>query len=196
MRDTVQEDFEGKPWIPKDNLGMAALDVHKVASDKRLLPSIIAFANYLKDNQYASTGLFLLHISYADLRQFDHLYRTVEGYLEVSKEAKEQAYRSLITLVMLLELAEGQSDMTTDPKELELLIARMKVMFQIEAISRRSNQRITYTNYTLNKESVMHKPVLKEGIISSGRTFSQWRNLINSGGNSNGNNSTDSPNKS
>lgn len=185
MRDTIQEDFDDKPWIPKDDLGMNTLDVYKVASDNRLLPSILAFANYLKENQYASNGLFLSHISYEDLRQFDHLYRTVEGYLEVSKEDKEQAYRSLITLVMLLELAEGQTDMTTDPKELELLIANMKIMFQIEAISRRSNQRVTYTNYTLNKESSMHKPVIKEGVISSGRTFSQWRDLINSGGASN-----------
>jgi hypothetical protein len=172
MRDTAQEDFEDKPWIPKSNLGMTSIDLLKVVHQEAVHPSIRSFALYLTKNNYCNTGAFLSTLNFNDMLYYDQLYKVLEDS-SVKEEIKQSSLHALILLVSLLKLGEGSTEIETDSIEVDKSIKKLKLLFQIEAISRRSH---LWINYAVPSLSTDH---YNDWIISGGRTIKQWDDLIN-----------------
>jgi hypothetical protein len=172
MRDTAQEDFEDKPWLPKSNLGSTSIDLLKVVHQDKVHPSIRSFALYLTKHNYCNTGAFLSTLNFNDMLYYDQLYKVLDDE-KAQETSKHTSLYDLILLTSLLKLGEGSTEIETDMIEVDNAVKKLKLLFQIEAISRRSH---LWINYAVPSLSTDH---YNDWIISGGRTIKQWDDLIN-----------------
>jgi hypothetical protein len=172
MRDTAQEDFEDKPWLPKGESSITSIDLNKVRDNAALHPSIRSFALHLTKHNYCNTGAFLSTLNFNDMLYYDQLYKILEDS-SAKEEAKQSSLYALILLVSLLKLGEGSTELEKDMSEVNGSIKKLKLLFQIEAVSRRSH---LWINYAVPSLSTDH---CSDWIISGGRTIKQWDDLIN-----------------
>jgi hypothetical protein len=172
MRDTAQEDFEDKPWLPKGDSSMTSIDLNKVKENTALHPSIRSFALHLTKHNYCNTGAFLSTLNFNDMLYYDQLYKVLDDN-SAKEEAKQSSLYALILLVSLLKIGEGNTELETDMVEVDNSIKRLKLLFQIEAISRKSRLWINYAVPSLSTDRY------SDWIISGGRTIKQWDDLIN-----------------